>query len=183
MLDEKSLASRMEKSIEVLKKDLAKVRTGMATPSMLDNIKVDYYGTPTAISHVSSITIPESRTLSIQPFEKKMLGVIEKAILASDLGITPSSDGQVIRLNLPILTTERRQELTKRIKSIGEEARVSVRNIRRDENESIKKQAKDAKQSEDQVKQFHDKVQQITDKYIAQIDVVVSAKEKDIMHV
>jgi len=183
MLDEKALAQRMEKSLESLKKDLAKVRTGTATPSMLDSVRVDYYGTPTAIAHVSSITVPEPRTLAIQPFERNMISQIERAILASDLGITPASDGSVIRITLPILTTERRQELTKKIKSIGEDARVSIRNIRRDENERIKKEAKEIKASEDQVKQFHDKVQLLTDKYIAQVDQVVAAKEKDIMHV
>ena len=182
-MDTQDIGIRMEKSVEALIRDLAKIRTGVATPSMLDNVKVDYYGTPTPISHVANVTVPEPRTISIQPFEKNMLGAIDKAILMSDLGMTPANDGNQIKLNLPILTTERRLDLAKKVRAVGEEGKISVRNIRRDENENLKKEAKENSQSEDEVKHLKALIQEITDKYIAQLDVLIHEKEKDITEV
>lgn len=183
MLDEKSLEARMQKSVEALRKDLTKIRTGVASPAMLDNIFVDYYGTRTPVPQVAAITIPEPRTLAIKPWEKGMMQAIEKAIQASELGINPVNDGTFIRLNLPVLTEDRRKDLAKLARKAGEETKVAVRNIRRDENEAIKKAAKDAGLSEDSLKGELDKIQKITDKYIAVIDQVIAEKEKDIMTV
>lgn len=183
MIDKKELSLRMEKSVESLKKDLAKIRAGVVSPSMLDKVKVDYYGTPTAITHVATISVPEPRTLVIQPYEKPLLKEIEKALFASDLGVTPTADGNVIRLNFPVLTTERREDLAKRARSMAEESRVSIRNIRRDENDLLKKVAKDKNLPEDEVKGQRDTIQQLTDQYIDKIDVILKQKENDIMSV
>ncbi len=183
MLDVKSLEARMQKSVETLRKDLARIRTGIATPAMLDNVFVDYYGTRTPLPQVAAITVPEPRSLAVKPWEKGLLAALEKAILASDLGITPLNDGIYIRLTLPVLTTDRRQELAKQSRKIGEEAKVAVRNIRRDENEHLKKSAKDSHLSEDELKHELDLVQHLTDKYAALVDQIVADKEKDIMTV
>lgn len=183
MLDEKSLEVRMQKSVDTLRKDLAKVRTGLASPAMLDNVFVDYYGVKTPLPQVAAITVPEPRTLAVKPWEKKLMQAIEKAIQASDLGIMPMNDGTYIRLTLPILTSDRRKELARTAGKIGEEAKVAVRNIRRDENEHVKKAAKDARTSEDDLKHQLDKVQHLTDKYIAIIDEILAGKEKDILTV
>ncbi len=180
MLDAKSLEARMQKSLETLRKDLARIRTGIATPAMLDNVFVDYYGTRTPVPQVAAITVPEPRSLAIKPWDKSLLQAIEKAILASDLGITPMNDGTYIRLNLPVLTGDRRKELAKQAHKTGEEAKVAVRNIRRDENEHLKKAAKDAHMSEDGLKLELDQVQQMTDKYADLVDQIVADKEKDI---
>jgi ribosome recycling factor len=183
MLDAKSIEARMQKSVDTLRKDLAKVRTGLASPAMLDNVMVDYYGTKTPLPQVAAITVPEPRTLAIKPWEKNLMQAIEKGIQLSDLGLTPQSDGTYIRLTLPILTADRRKDLAKVARKIGEEAKVAVRNIRRDENEDLKKTSKDAKMSEDELKDELDQIQQLTDKYIAVIDQILADKEKDILTV
>src|SRR3954470_7199996 len=183
MLDQKSIEDRMQKSVDTLRKDLAKVRTGLASPAMLDGVLVDYYGTKTPLPQVAAITVPEPRSLAIKPWEKNLMQAIEKAIQASDLGLTPQSDGTYIRLNLPILTADRRKDLAKTARKIGEEAKVALRNIRRDENESLKQTAKDTKMSEDELKDELDQVQALTDKYVATIDQILDDKEKDILTV
>jgi ribosome recycling factor len=182
-MDEQAVRSRMQKTLDSLRKNLVKIRTGTATPAMLDNILVDYYGTMTPINHVANVTIPEPRSLLIQPFEKKMLEAVEKAIHTSELGLPPNNDGKSIRLSLPVLTTERREELAKKVRSIGEENKIGIRNIRRDENENLKKLAKDKSQSEDDIKHLKDKIQKLTDEYIKKVDEIVAEKEKDIMAV
>ena len=183
MVDEQSLEARMQKSIETLRKDFTKLRTGIASPAMLDNVFVDYYGTKTPLPQVAAVSIPEPRTLAIKPWEKGLMQAIEKAIQISDLGINPVNDGTYIRLNLPVLTGDRRKELAKTARKDGEEAKVAIRNIRRDENEHQKKLNKDAGASEDDLKGQLDVVQKITDKFTTLIDQIVAEKEKDIMTV
>lgn len=183
MLDEKSIKDRMQKSVDAVRRDLAKIRTGIATPSILDNVFVDYYGTRTPIPQAAAITVPEPRTLAIKPWDKSLMQAIEKAIQASDIGINPVNDGTYIRLNMPILTGDRRKELAKHAKKIGEEAKVAIRNIRRDENDRLKKELTGAGHSEDELKGWQDKVQAITDRYIAEVDKVIAEKEKDILTV
>lgn len=182
-MDPDAIKQRMQKSVDALVRDLARIRTGVASPAMLDSVKVDYYGTPTPVTHVATVTVPEPRTLSIQPFEPNLLEAIDKALLASDLGITPQNDGKVLRLTLPILTSERRQELAKKVRAVGEEAKISVRNIRRDENEHLKKEAKDEGLSEDDLKEFLKEIQDLTDSFIHKMDAIISDKEKDITSV
>ena len=182
-MDENNVHSRMLKTVDSLKKDLAKIRTGTATPAMLDHIMVEYYGTMTPVNHISSVTVPEPRTLCVQPFEKSMLSPIEKAIQASDLGLPPNNDGHAIRLTLPVLTTERREDLAKKVRAAGENAKIGIRNIRRDENDNIKESAKDKSESEDTIKTNKDLIQSLTDEYIKKLDVIVAEKEKDIMNV
>ena len=183
MLDENSIKERMGKTVENARRDLAKIRTGTASPAILDNVFVDYYGTKTPIAQVAAISVPEPRCLAIKPWEKNMMQPIEKAIQTSNLGINPVNDGTFIRLNMPVLTGERRKELAKGAKAIGEEAKVAIRNIRRDENEILKKNSKDAGHSEDELKQEMDKVQTLTDKFIVEVDKVIAEKEKDILTV
>lgn len=183
MLDDKSLEARMQKSVDALRKDLTKIRTGLASPAMLDNVFVDYYGTRTPIPQVGAVSVPEPRTIAIKPWEKGMMQAIEKAIQMSDLGINPLNDGTYIRLVLPVLTEDRRKDLAKLARKIGEETKVAVRNIRRDENDTLKKDAKDAGLSEDDLKGELERVQKITDKYTAIVDQVIAEKEKDIMTV
>ncbi len=174
---------KMTKSYDSMIRDFTSIRAGRANPHVLDRIKVDYYGTPTPLQQVGNISVPEPRMLMIQPWEKSLLKTIEKAILASDLGITPTNDGSVIRLVFPELTEERRKELVKDIKKKGEAAKVAVRNIRRDANETFKKQNKANEISEDDQKDLETKVQKMTDKYIADIDKVVEEKSKEILTV
>jgi ribosome recycling factor len=183
MLDEKSLKDRMQKTVDTVRRELAKIRTGTASPAILDNVFVDYYGTKTPISQVAAISVPEPRCLAIKPWEKGLMQAIEKAIMTSDIGINPVNDGTFIRLNMPVLTGERRKELAKTAKKMGEEGKVAIRNIRRDENEHLKKASKDAGKSEDELKHEMDKVQAMTDKYIAEVDKVIAEKEKDILTV
>jgi ribosome recycling factor len=183
MLDEKSLDIRMQKSVDALRKDLTKIRTGLASPAILDNIHVDYYGTRTPLPQVAAVTVPEPRTLAIKPWEKGLMQAIEKAIQASDLGINPVNDGTYIRLVLPVLTEDRRKDLARTARKIGEETKVAMRNIRRDENDGLKKTAKDSGLSEDSLKDELDRVQKITDKYTAHVDQIITDKEKDIMTV
>jgi ribosome recycling factor len=174
---------RMQKTIEHLTKDLATLRAGRANPAMLDKIMVDYYGEPTPLNQLANITVPEARLLVIQPWDKSSIANIEKAILKSDLGVNPTNDGNVIRIAIPQLTEERRKELVKVVKKRGEEAKVAVRNIRRDANDMLKSSEKGKMISEDQAKKGNDEIQKTTDKYIKDIDVILTAKEKDIMEV
>src|SRR3954471_8997148 len=179
MLDEKSIKERMQKSVDAVRRDLAKIRTGIASPSILDNVFIDYYGTRTPIPQAAAISVPEPRTLAIKPWDKSLMGLIEKAIQASDIGINPVNDGTYIRLNMPVLTGDRRKELAKQAKKIGEEAKVAIRNIRRDENDRLKRDLTGAGHSEDELKGWQEKVQVITDKVIAEVDKVIADKEKD----
>ena len=174
---------KMTKSYDSMIRDFTSIRAGRANPHVLDKIKVDYYGAPTPLQQVGNVSVPEPRMLQIQPWEKSLLKGIEKAILASDLGITPTNDGSVIRLVFPELTEERRKELVKDIKKKGEAAKVAVRNIRRDANETFKKQNKANEISEDDQKDLETKVQKMTDKYVADIDKAVEEKSKEILTV
>ena len=174
---------RMSKTVSVLRSDFQTIRTGKATPSLLDKIQVDYYGTPTPINQLANIAVPEARMLTIQPWDKSALSAIEKAILKSDLGITPNSDGTLIRLVLPQLTQDTRKDLVKRVKKKGEEAKVSIRNIRRDSNDTLKASEKSKEITEDESKGAQDSIQKLTDKYIAEVDKLVDNKEKEIMEV
>lgn len=178
----KALDEKMKKAYDYLTEDLATIRAGRANPHVLDRIRVDYYGTPTPIQQVGNITVPEPRMLQIAPWEKNLIKEIEKAILASDVGITPTNDGSVIRLVFPELTEERRKELVKDIKKKGEEGKVAVRNIRRDGNDSFKKLAK-TDISEDEIKDLEEQLQKLTDKYIKEIDKTIEEKSKDILKV
>lgn len=178
----KSAEERMEKAITALKRDFASLRAGKASPSLLDRVQVEYYGAMTPLNQLANITTPDSRTLLIQPWDKSSLADIERAILKSDVGLTPSNDGAIIRLSVPMLTEERRVELVKTAKKIAEEAKVAIRNIRRDANDSIKKLEK-TEISEDESKRYQDDIQKLTDKYIAESDKVLAAKEKEILEV
>lgn len=174
---------KMEKTVEHLDADFAAIRAGRANPHVLDKIRVDYYGTPTPIQQVGNLSIPDPRVIQIQPWEKSLLKEIEKAIQASDIGINPSNDGTVIRLIFPELTEERRKDLAKDIKKKGEDAKVAIRNIRRDGNDAFKKLTKTEDVSEDEVASLGDELQKVTDSYIKKIDSMVDAKSKDIMTV
>ncbi|MNJ33672.1 Ribosome-recycling factor [compost metagenome] len=173
---------RMDKAIQSLKRDLATLRAGRAAPSLLDRIQVDYYGTPTPINQLANINTPDTRTLLIQPWDKSSLADIERAIQKSDLGLTPANDGSMIRLSIPPLTEERRVDLVKMTKKFGEEAKVAIRNIRRDANDDIKKLEK-TDISEDESRRHQEDIQKSTDKFIAEVDKVLAAKEKEIMEV
>lgn len=175
--------AKMQKSLDNLLSEFGGIRAGRANPHVLDKIKVDYYGTPTAIQQVANVNVPEPRMIQIQPWEASMVKEIEKAILTSDLGINPTNDGKVVRLLFPELTEERRKELAKDIKKKGESAKVAVRNIRRDANDSFKKLSKSSEISEDEIKELEDNVQKLTDKYIAAIDKAVDEKSKEILTV
>ena len=174
---------KMTKSYDAMIREFTAIRAGRANPHVLDKLKVDYYGTPTPIQQVGNISVPEPRMLQIQPWDKSLIKAIEKAIMTSDLGITPSNDGTVIRLVFPELTEERRKDLVKDIKKKGEAAKVAIRNIRRDANEAFRKQNKANEISEDDMKDLETKTQKMTDKYIADIDKAVEEKSKEIMTV
>jgi ribosome recycling factor len=174
---------KMKKTISVLKAELASIRAGRANPSLLDKITVDYYGVPTPINQLGNITVPEARVIVIQPWDAKILKEVEKAIQKSDIGINPNSDGKIIRLVFPVLTEERRKELTKSVKKHGEEAKVAIRAIRRDTIEQFKTQKKNGELTEDDLKVAEKDVQNITDKYVAEIDKVVEEKGKEILEV
>ncbi|MBR4742475.1 MAG: ribosome recycling factor [Desulfovibrio sp.] len=174
---------RMEKAVESLKRDFGKLRTGRAAASLVDGIKADYYGTMTQISQMATVTVPDSRTLAIQPWDKKGIAVIEKAILKSDLGLTPINDGRVIRISIPPLTEERRKELSKVSRKFGEETKIAVRNVRRDANEAVKKLEKDKAITEDDLKKAIEDIQKLTDRYIEEVDKRCAAKEKEIMEI
>ena len=175
--------TRMGKSVDSLRADLVKIRTGRAHPSLLDQIVVDYYGTDSPISQVANVTVEDSRTLAVAPWEKQMVPVIEKAIMNSGLGLNPSTAGNLIRIPMPPLTEERRRELVKVVKNDGENAKIAVRNIRRDANSDFKELLKEKEISEDECRQAEDKVQKITDKYILSVDEVIAVKEKELMEV
>lgn len=179
----KNLQTKMDQSIASFKNNLTKIRTGRANPALLDTVQVDYYGSLIPISQVANLTLLDSRTIGIQPWEKGMGAKIEKAIRESDLGLNPASMGDLIRVPMPAMTEERRRELTKVVRSEGESAKVAIRNLRRDANEAVKKLVKDKHVSEDDQKRSEADVQKLTDKHIAEVDQLVTAKEQDIMAV
>ena len=174
---------KMEKSLDALLNEYATIRAGRANPHMLDKLKVNYYGTPTPFQQVANVSVPEARMIQIQPWEQSLIKEIEKAIINSDLGVTPNSDGKVVRIVFPELTEERRKELVKEVKKKGENAKVAVRNIRRDANDMLKKQVKGNEISEDEGKQLEEQVQKLTDKYIASVDKAIEEKSKEILTV
>ena len=179
----KNAQERMTKSIETLRSDLAKVRTGRAHTGILDHITVDYYGSPTPLTGVANVTLIDARTIGVQPYEKKMLSTIEKAIRDSDLGLNPSTFGELVRVPTPALTEERRKEMVKLVKSEAEDAKIAVRNIRRDANEQLKKMVKDKTASEDDERRSSDEIQKLTDKFVTDIDKMVAEKEKEVLTV
>jgi len=179
----KTAEQKMQKSLEALKADLGKVRTGRAHTGLLDHISVDYYGTPTPLKQVATLSLPDARTIAVTPYEKKMAGVIEKAIRDSDLGLNPSSVGEVVRVPMPALTEERRRELTKVVKHEAENAKVAVRNVRRDANTHLKELLKEKQVAEDEERRAQDDVQKLTDRYIAEIEKMLHAKEAELMAV
>ncbi|MET3207730.1 UNVERIFIED_CONTAM: ribosome recycling factor [Paenibacillus sp. PvR008] len=178
----KSAEERMHKAIQSLQRDLASLRAGRATPALLDRVQVEYYGAMTPVNQLANVNTPDSRTLMIQPWDKSSLADIERAIQKSDLGLTPSNDGNTIRLSIPALTEERRTDLVKLTKKNGEEAKVAIRNIRRDANDDIKKMEK-TDISEDESRKHQEEIQKTTDKFIAEVDKILAAKEKEIMEV
>ena len=178
-----SAEQKMAKSMESLKSALSKIRTGRAHTGLLENVQVDYYGNPTPLSQVANLTLIDARTIGVSPWEKNMFSVVEKAIRESDLGLNPANSGDIIRVPMPALTEERRRELTKVVRTDGEEGKVAVRNVRRDANEQLKKLVKDKLASEDDQKRAETDVQKFTDKHIAEIDALVAAKEQEIMAV
>jgi ribosome recycling factor len=179
----KGVEQKMQRSIEAFKGDLAKIRTGRAHTGLLDHIQVDYYGSPVPISQVANLTLVDARTIGVQPWEKKMVQAVEKAIRESDLGLNPATHGDLIRVPMPALTEERRKELTKVVKSEAETAKIAVRNLRRDANEQLKKLVKDKEISEDDERRASDDVQKLTDRFVAEIDKLVQTKEAEIMTV
>ncbi|ADU66490.1 ribosome recycling factor [Desulfurispirillum indicum] len=174
---------KMQKAVEATRKDFSTLRTGRASTALLDNVKVDYYGTPTPLKQAGSVTIPDATTISIQPWEPHMLPAIEKAIVAANLGVTPSNDGQMIRISIPPLTEDRRKELTRQVKKFAEDGRIAVRNIRRFGNDSVKALEKDKLITEDEAKRAQEEVQKITDGFVKTIDEMAEAKEKELMTV
>ncbi|WP_020676543.1 ribosome recycling factor [Geopsychrobacter electrodiphilus] len=175
--------SAMDKALQALRRDIARIRTGRASITLLDDIRVDYYGTPTPLSQVANLSVPEPRLIVIQPWEKKLISDIERAIFKSDLGLNPSSDGQIIRLPIPALTEERRKEMAKQVRRIGEEAKISIRGARRDLNETLKLLEKDKEINLDEMKQGEKDVQQLTDEYVAKVDGIVKDKEQELMEI
>ena len=179
----KDIEGRMQKSVDNLKEEYVTIRAGRANPHILDRLRVDYYGTPTPIQQVANVSVPEARMIQIQPWEASLIKDIEKAILVSDLGLTPNNDGKTIRLVFPELTEDRRKELAKDIKKKGDNAKVAIRNIRRDANDAIKKENKAGDISDDEAKNSEDEIQKITDKYIAMIDSAIDDQTKEILTV
>ncbi len=173
----------MDKAVEALRRDLSKVRTGRASVAILDDVRIDYYGTPTPLNQVGSLTVPEPRLITIQPWEKKLIPEIERAIMKADLGINPTSDGITIRLAFPPLTEERRKEMVKQVKKMGEEGKIAIRNARRDANEALKKLFKDKAIAEDDEKRGEKEIQELTDEFVARIDKVVADKEKELLEI
>ena len=180
-MDLQELEGRMIKSIDVFSQNLSEVRAGRANPAILNKISVEYYGVPTPINQVAGISVPEARTIVIQPWDASVLKAIEKAILASDIGLNPNNDGKVIRLNFPELTADRRKELAKDVRKMAEDAKVSIRSIRRDGMDIVKDEQKKSEITEDQKADFEDKIQKLTDKYVEEIDKLLENKEKEIM--
>ena len=183
MSEIKEYEEKMSKSLDTLKEEFSSIRAGRANPHILDKIKVDYYGAPTSLQQVANISVPEARMIQIQPWESSLIKEIEKAILVSDLGITPNNDGKVIRLVFPELTEDRRKELAKDVKKKGDNAKVAIRNIRRDANDSLKKANKAGELSDDELSNSEDEVQKITDKYTALVDKAIEEKTKEILTV
>ena len=183
MIEIKQFEDKMKKSIDSLLEEFDAIRAGRANPHILDKLKVDYYGSPTGLQQVANISVPEAKIIQIQPWESSLIKEIEKAILMSDLGLTPNNDGKVIRLIFPDLTEARRKELAKDIKKKGDNAKVAVRNIRRDANDTFKKQSKANEISDDDLKNAEDKIQKLTDKYVAEIDRAVDDKTREILTV
>lgn len=179
----KDAETRMRKSVESLKSELAKLRTGRAHPSILDHVTVEYYGSEVPISQVANVTVEDARTLAITPWEKPMVSKVEKAIMTSDLGLNPSTAGTIIRVPMPALTEERRRDLIRVVKQEGENARVAVRNIRRDANSDIKGLLKEKEISEDEERRAQDDIQKLTDKYVVEIDQLLETKEKDLLEI
>jgi ribosome recycling factor len=177
----KETEARMAAAVDALSRELASIRTGRASASLLDTIRVDYYGTVTALNQMASITVPDARTITIQPWEVGQLKAIEKAIVASDLGLTPMNDGKIIRLTLPTLTEERRKQLAKTVGKVAEEGRVAIRNLRRETNDKLKAMAKDKKVSEDEERRGHELIQKTTDRFIAKVDELLKKKEGEIL--
>ncbi len=185
-MDEKTYTetiAKMEKTLSSLKTDLNKIRTGRASLALFDDIRVDYYGTPTPLNQMATLSIPEPRLITVQPWDASTMGEIEKAILKSELGVTPANDGKIIRITIPRLTEERRKELVKVVKKMAEGAKVAVRNIRREANDQLKGWEKNKKISQDQLHQWMDKVQKSTDQFIEKVDTVLAAKEKEILEI
>ena len=180
---EASIKTRMEKALSDLQHDMATIRTGRASLSILDNIRVDYYGTPTPLNQVANLHVPEPNLITIQPWDVSQIGLIEKVIRTSDLGLNPGNDGKIIRLPIPPLTEERRKEFVKKLHGVAEHHRVAVRNIRRDGNEAVKQLAKDKKITEDDDKKAHDEIQKLTNTYMDKIDTASRTKEKDILEI
>lgn len=183
MFDIKVYEDKMEKSVSNLQEEYTTIRAGRANPRILDRIQVDYYGSMSPLQSVANISVPEARMIQIQPWESSLIKDIEKAILSSDLGLTPANDGKVIRLVFPELTEDRRKELVKDVKKKGEAAKVAIRNIRRDANDAVKKDSKANEISEDEQKQLEDKIQKMTDKFVAEIDKAIDAKSSEVMTV
>jgi ribosome recycling factor len=179
----KDTSARMERSIEAFRKELGKVRTGRASFSLLDGVKVDYYGTPTLLPQVGTLSVPESRLITVTPWDTKMIGPIEKAIQGSGLGLNPSSDGKMVRIPIPPLTEERRRELAKVVRKMGEDARVAVRNVRREAIEKLKDREKKKEISEDVVKRGQERIQKETDAHVKKIDEILKSKEQEILEV
>ena len=179
----KDSSARMERSIEAFRKELGKVRTGRASFSLLDGVKVDYYGTPTPLQQVGTLSVPESRLITVTPWDTKMIGPIEKAIQGSGLGLNPSSDGKMVRIPIPPLTEERRRELAKVVRKMGEDARVAVRNVRREAIEKLKDREKKKEVSEDVVKRGQERIQKETDAHVKKIDEILKSKEQEILEV
>ena len=177
------LDDHMNKAIKSMQNQMTKVRTGRATASVLDGIMADYYGTPTPIKNMGQISTPEARLLQIQPFDKTLIGSIEKAILGANLGLTPGNDGNIIRISFPTLTEDKRKAFVKDVKKLGEDAKVAIRNVRREQNDKVKASEKDKKISEDESKKIQEEIQKITDNFIKDVDKIVDAKEKELLTV
>ena len=182
-MDYTNLKEKMEKTISVYNEKLTEVRAGRANPAILNKVKIDYYGTPTPINQVAGVSVPEARLIVIQPWDASILKEIEKAILASDIGINPNNDGKVIRLAFPELNEERRKELAKEVRKMAEDAKVAVRSIRREGMDTVKQEQKDGEMTEDELKQAENEIQKITDKSIEEIDKILETKEKEIMSI
>ncbi len=185
MLDDvrKTAEQKMQKSLESLKTDLTKIRTGRAHTGLLDHVMVEYYGSMVAVNQVASVNLGDARTLNVQPYEKNMVGKVEKAIRDSDLGLNPATNGDMIRVPMPMLTEERRKEMTKIVRTEGENAKVAIRNVRRDANDALKKLTKDKEISEDDERRMQDEVQKLTDKFVTEVDKLLQAKEAELMAV
>jgi ribosome recycling factor len=179
----KQAETKMDKAIQVLKKDLATIRAGRANPALLDKIVVEYYGADTPLNQVANISTPDPRSLIVQPWDPSILADVERAIINSDLGLTPNNDGKVIRITIPMLTEERRNELIKVVKKTGEESKVAIRNIRREANDELKKRNKEGEITEDETRRGQDEIQKMTDRFVKQVDQVISQKEKEMLEI